>query len=102
MSASASGADIRATLQHVCFVPIPEVANSFDDFLCGREQRGRHCEAESLRGPEIDYHLEFGGLHDRQVCWLFSCQYSARVCADLLADIHDVRPVANQPTGGGK
>jgi hypothetical protein len=55
----------QRTSLEVRSVPIPEVVNSFDDFICGREQRGRDREAERLRGPEIYYHLELGGLHYR-------------------------------------
>ena len=44
---------------------ICQAVNSLDDFIRGREQRERDCEAERLRGPEIDYHLEFFGLHNR-------------------------------------
>lgn len=57
--------DINRPAWLVRFVPKPEVVNSFDDFICGREQRGRDREAKRFCGPEIDYHLEFGGLHDR-------------------------------------
>jgi hypothetical protein len=56
--------ELRTSLE-VRKVPKPEVVNSFDDFICGREQRGRDREAKRFCGPEIDYHLEFGGLHDR-------------------------------------
>jgi hypothetical protein len=31
----------------------------------GHEQCVWYCEAECLRGLEIDHELEFGGLHDR-------------------------------------
>jgi hypothetical protein len=34
---------------------------------CTGEQRGRHSDAEGLRGLEIDNQLEFGRLHNRQV-----------------------------------
>ena len=34
------------------------------------EERGRHAEAEHLRGFEIDCHQNFGCLLDGQLTWL--------------------------------
>ena len=36
------------------------------------DQRGWYGEAEGLGDLEVGYEIKFGGMHDRQVGWLFA------------------------------
>ena len=42
-----------------------KTATLFDHLVSNREQLVGNCEAEGLRGLEVDYKVEFGGLHHR-------------------------------------
>src|SRR3954465_15318721 len=43
------------------------LAASFDHLVGAEKYRGRHSNAEQLRGLQIDHKLELGRLFDRQV-----------------------------------
>ena len=45
---------------------------SFDHLIGKRDQRGWYGEAEGLGDLEVGYEIKFGGMHDRQVGWLFA------------------------------
>jgi hypothetical protein len=44
-----------------------QIAPLFDHLVGEREQRGRHVNGEGLGGQEINDHVEFCRLRDRQV-----------------------------------
>ena len=55
----------------------------FDYFIGNGKNAGRHREAKSLCGFQVEHKFEFDGLHDRQVGWTFSPQNSTGVDARL-------------------
>jgi hypothetical protein len=71
MSASRPEADIRAGLQHVCFVPNSGLMHRskpslFDHLIGAGKQRWRDFEAERFGRLQIDDEIEFGWLFDRR------------------------------------
>jgi hypothetical protein len=68
------------------------------DYLVGAgEQRRQHAKAERLCGLEVDYQLELGWQHDRQVCRLGPGENAARVGSSLTIGREDARTVADEP-----
>jgi hypothetical protein len=63
MSAFIQRADILRSCRHVRFVPLAEVAASFDHLVSAGKQRLRDREAERHGGLEIDDQLNLVG------CW---------------------------------
>src|SRR5579872_335812 len=59
--------DLSASTRLVRFVPKPGYGPSFDHLVGAREQRGRDCQAERLRGLEVDHKIKLGRLFDRQI-----------------------------------
>jgi hypothetical protein len=49
----------RSCIRSVTAALGPNNGASFDRVIGAREQQGRYCEAECLRGPEIEDKLEF-------------------------------------------
>ncbi len=47
---------------------------SFDHLVGEHDKLIRNCEAECLGGLEIDDEIEFGGLLDRDICWICSSE----------------------------
>src|SRR5947209_4814214 len=52
---------------------------SLDHLVSAGEERGRHCEAERLGGPEIDRELEFGRRMNWQVGRLLALEDAIHV-----------------------
>jgi hypothetical protein len=77
-------------------------ARSFDHLVGEREHIGRNFEAERLCGIEVDDKFELGGLHHRQVRWLFTPDNLARVDADLTICIDKAGAIADQAASDGK
>ena len=65
MSALPLKADIDPQSANVRFVPIADIASSFDQFVGTTKQRERNGETEHLGGLKVDYQLVLGGLLDR-------------------------------------
>src|SRR5690349_11339136 len=74
----------------------------FDHLVGEREELVWNLEAERLGGLEIDHQLELGWLHDRQIGWLCSCDYPARIGADLAVCVGQMRTIADEATGRDK
>src|SRR5262245_1577496 len=68
---------------------------SFDHLISEREQCCRQHEAERLRGPEIDYQLEFGRLHHREVGRRGALEDAACVDACLTIHLPEIGPIAH-------
>src|SRR5258708_40367231 len=58
-----------------------------------------HLDAERPGGLQIYDELELRRLRDRQVSRLCALQNLARVKAALPEHVHDIGPIAHQPTG---
>jgi protein-S-isoprenylcysteine O-methyltransferase Ste14 len=74
----------------------------FDQLVGAGEHRRRHVEAERPRGVEVDYQLELGRMHDRQVRWPGALENARRIHSDLATkSVEDVGSVADQPADLG-
>jgi hypothetical protein len=51
----------------------------FDHLVGAGDERGRHREADRVRGLEVDDQLEFGRLQDGHVGRLFTFEHAPRV-----------------------
>src|SRR5262245_7085610 len=71
-------------------------SHSFDHLVGGNEQRLRHGEAEGLGGLEIDRHLEFGRLQDRQFGWLGALEDAACINSCLAIGSGEACRIADQ------
>ena len=67
MSALPLKADIDPQSANVRFVPIADIASSFDQFVGATKQRERKGDAERLASLEIDYQLDLRNSLDRQI-----------------------------------
>ncbi len=67
------------------------MASLFDHLVGTGKQRGRHFEAERLRGLEIDGKIEFGRLLDRDVDRIRAAQNFIDIVAALVTN--DVAPL---------
>ena len=65
----------------VRFVPIADMAASFDHLVGAGEYRRRHDEAERLRGLEIDHQLVLGRRLHRKVGGLLALQDTINVAS---------------------
>src|SRR5690348_3003188 len=74
----------------------------FDQLVGAALQRHRNGEAERLRGLEVDDELDFRGLLNRQVGWLFALEDAAGVDADLAKQLRNIGSIAHQTTGRGE
>jgi hypothetical protein len=74
----------------------------FDHLVGAADQRQRDSEAERLGSLEVENHLDFRGLHDRQVSRLLALENPAGVDADLTERIRNTASVAHQAAGGGE
>jgi len=71
------------------------------DYLIGsHEQIVRYGQAKRLCCLEIDDHLEFGGLHDRQIEGLFALENSPDIDAHLVPRVGYSAAIADQPASG--
>src|SRR6266446_9858263 len=70
----------------------------FDHLVGADEERGRNCEAERLGGFQVDRHLKFGRLHDRQIGGLFTLENSPGVSTDLTIAVSKAHSVTDQAT----
>src|SRR5262249_30367543 len=61
-------------------------ADSLDSLVGDRKQCRRHRQAECFRGLEIDYQLELGRSHNRQIACLLPVENPPRVDAYLFVD----------------
>jgi hypothetical protein len=63
------------------------------------EQWKRHCDAERFGGAEVEEHLNFRALLDRQLARLFALENAAGINAKPAMRIHNIAPVAHQGAG---
>ena len=71
----------KRTFRHFAFGPFPDLCaaakRSLFDHLIGADKKSlRHGDAKRLCGLEVDKHLEFSWLHDRQVGRVFASTVS--------------------------
>src|ERR1035438_6323596 len=92
--------DMWRLLRHVRFVPISEVAASFDYLVSLGKQRRRYSEPKRFGGLEVDHHFEFRRLHDGQVGGLLAFESPAGVDAGLAISVGDACTVAYQYSSG--
>src|SRR5262245_29644686 len=74
-------------------------ARSLDHLVGAGEQCGRYGKAEHPGCLRVDYQLELGRLHDRQLGRLRAFEDAAGVDADLTIGIRQARSVAHEPAG---
>src|ERR1700730_15722726 len=67
----------------------------FHHLVGAGEQRRRHAKAERLCSLEVDYQLELGWQHDRQVCRLGPGEKAARIGSSLTIGLEDGSTVAD-------
>ena len=67
MSALPPIADMCSATWHVRFVPIADIAHSFDYSIGGYEQTGRHGQAKPFRGFYVDSRFVFGRRLHRKI-----------------------------------
>jgi hypothetical protein len=60
------------------------------------EQRGWHCEAERLRGLEIDHQLVFGRRLHRQIGWLLALEDAVDVAGRAPELVDVIRSIRDQ------
>src|SRR5262249_38538557 len=73
--------------------------NSLDHLVGAADKRQRNREAERLRGPEIDDHLDFRRLLDRHVGWLVAPENAPGVDAPEAIQVRNAASVADQSAG---
>src|SRR5206468_3316862 len=73
-----------------------------DHLIGAGEDRGRHGEAERLRGLEVDDQLECGRLLDRQIGRLGALEDLSGINAGLAIGSCEARSVADQAAGRGE
>jgi hypothetical protein len=61
--------------------------NLFDYLISGCKQHRRHIKAQDPGSLEVDCEIEFRGLHDWEVGWLFTLQNPGDVYAALAIGI---------------
>src|SRR5262249_32029682 len=79
-----------------CHMQCSKLVSLFDHLVGEREQIVRNFDSECLRGPEIDHHLEFGRLQNRQVTGLCTIENLRGVDAILAIAIGNIDAVAQQ------
>ena len=77
-------------------------APSLDDLVGAREQRWRNCQAERLRGLEIDHQLEFGGRLDWKFAGLLAPKNAIDVRGRLPELLGLAEAIRKEPTAFGK
>src|SRR5262249_31797451 len=70
-----------------------------DDLVGSHEQTGRHCEAERLRGFEVDDCFEFGRRLHRKVGRFVAAQDAVNIGCGLSKHVDEVVPVRHQTAG---
>src|SRR4029078_8624264 len=73
----------------------------FDHLVGAGEKRWRDVDAELFRRLEIDYQLEFGGLHNRKVGWLFTLEDASDIDTCLPPSVRKVGTVADKAAKNG-
>src|SRR5215475_12270652 len=76
------------------------LAGLLDHVVGSREQRGWHCDAESLGGLKVDNKLIFGRRLDWKVRWLLTLENAIDVTGRLSILIDYVSPKAHQASAG--
>ena len=89
----------KRTLQctrHVRFVPIADIAPYSITSSARREQRGRHGEAERLRGLEVDHHFVLGRRLHRQISWLLALEDAVDIAGRAPVLVDEIGAVGDQ------
>src|SRR5215211_8780693 len=73
-----------------------KLALLFDHLVGAGEQVLWDFEAQRFGGMEVDHELEPGGLHDRQVRWLFAVENPCSIDANFAIGIAQMGSVARQ------
>src|SRR3954453_1623427 len=73
----------------------------FDHFVGAHENCYRDVNSEEFRRLEIDYQIEFGGLHHGKFRRLFSFKDTSDVDACLPPCVRQVRTVAHKTASNG-
>ena len=66
------------------------------------QQRFRDGEAERLGGFEVDHHLDFCSLLNRQIGWFLALENAPGIEANLVVRIVEVAAIAHQAPGLGE
>src|SRR5262245_26180645 len=70
----------------------------FDHLVGAGEQRGWDCDAEHLRGFEVDDEFELGGEFNWQMGNGGAVKYLVYVRCGAMKAIHKINAIANEPT----
>jgi hypothetical protein len=70
ISALPSTADIHQGDGYVSFVPIGDIAMSFNYLVGAAEENEREADTKRLGGLKVDHELDLCGLLDWKVSWL--------------------------------
>jgi hypothetical protein len=89
-------ADIAEHSLDVRFVPIADIHGLLDDLIGAGEKRWRQSEAERLGCCEVDDHIEFGRLLDRDVGRLFTSQDFVNEVGRAPELRHQVWPIGHE------
>src|SRR6516164_8065486 len=91
------------SLRKICRRAMGEAGGeSFDHLVGAGEQRWRHVDGERLGGREINDHVEFCRLRDRQVGRFLAFEDAAAIDADELVYVVNARSVTDQSADLGK
>src|SRR4249919_1612941 len=102
MSALPPKADMCGATRDVRFGPKADIAPLLDYFVGAPDEGIGDVDIKCLCGFEIQDHLHFRGLIDRQISRFFTFKYPTAVDADLSIQFGVIGSVTQQSTGCGK
>jgi hypothetical protein len=70
---------------------------SFDDLVSAGEDGRRDCQAERIRGFEVNHEFEFGGLIDWNISWFNATKDLVHIVGNLLGSFGGIGPIGIRP-----